>query len=133
MKNGRGLISLIALTLFLLSCKKEREENTLCSSLVQAPVVKVEGPKTAAVNQPITLTVYFGCFSGCGQFGNYQQNVTGNRTVITVVAKYEGCICTQDAPVRQYNYNFTASQTGTYYLKFLQTTGVYLTDTITVQ
>jgi hypothetical protein len=115
------------------SCNKVPKEDTLCNSLTLAPVTKVEGPKTAAINQTIALTVYFGCFNGCGNFGNYEQTVNGNTTTINVIAKYQGCICTQDAPVRQSIYNFSAPQTGTYYLKFFQATNTYITDTITVQ
>ncbi|MGF2414537.1 hypothetical protein [Ferruginibacter sp.] len=127
------LTSFITLNLGLASCNKTAEEDKLCTSFTSAPVVKVEGAKTAAVNQTIALIVSFPCFSSCGNFGNYQQTVTGNTTIINVMAKYQGCICTQDVPTRQSIYNFSASQPGIYYLKFLQTANAYLIDTITVQ
>lgn len=125
---------IFALAIFLPACSKSQEEDdTLCTSFNISPVIKVEGPKTAAINQTIALSVYFSCFNGCGNFGNYEQTVSGNTTTIKVIAKYQGCICTQDIPTRQSTYNFSAAQAGTYYLKFLQASNVYITDTITVQ
>lgn len=85
------------------------------------------------VNQEIILTVSFGCYNGCGQFGSFDEVISGNATTITVNAKYEGCICTQDAPIRQTTYKFKKSQAGTFDLKFLQAENTYLIHTITVQ
>ena len=96
-------------------------------------MTKIEGANSALVNQEIILTVSFGCYSGCGQFGNFNEVISGNTTTISVNAKYEGCICTQDAPIRQTTYKFKKSQTGTFDLKFLQTENTYLTHTIIVQ
>ena len=91
------------------------------------------GANTALVNQEVVLTVSFGCFNGCGQFGNFEETTTGNTSTINVNAKYEGCICTQDAPIRTTLYKFKKSQTGTYELKFWQGASSYLTYTIIVQ
>ena len=118
--------------LVLSSCNKTQDDNK-CLSYIKAPVIKVEGPNTGLVNQDINLTVSFGCFNGCGQFGNFEQTSNGDTTTINVIAKYEGCLCTQDAPLRQTTFKFKVTQTGTYYLKFLQTGKTYLTDTIRVQ
>jgi hypothetical protein len=38
--------------------------------------------------------------------------------VIEVMAKYEGCICTQDAPIRTVNYEFLTKIPGDYELRF---------------
>lgn len=124
------LTSLFSFCIFLLACKKTKEAP--CLSYIQAPVTNVTGPVTGAVNQPITLSVYFGCFNGCGQFNNFEKTSSGNTTTINVIAKYEGCICTQVAPILQTSYNFQASQAGTYELKFLEN-DTYLTHTIVVQ
>ena len=124
----------IYLNAIFTGCSKVTDgEGTWCYKYFTSPVVKVEGPKTAAVNQSIDLKVSFTCFNGCGNFGNYEQMVNGNTTTINVIAKYEGCICTQDVPTRQSIYSFSAPQAGTYFLKFLRTGNVYLTDTITVR
>jgi len=118
-------------SLVLLSCSKMHDNK--CLSFTNAPVTKIEGPNTGSVNQDINLIVSFGCFNGCGQFGNFKQTSNSGTTIVNVIAKYEGCICTQDAPIRQAPYKFNATQTGTYYLKFWQAENNYLTDTITIR
>lgn len=118
--------------LLAFGCTKKPGVNK-CLSYTKAPVTKIEGPTTALVTQNINLTVSFGCFNGCGQFGNFEETTNGNTTTINVNAKYEGCICTQDTPIRQTIYSFKRTQPGTYDLKFLQTDNNYLTYTITVQ
>jgi hypothetical protein len=115
-----------------LSCEKKDEDNS-CLSYTKAPVTKIEGANSVLVNQEIILTVSFGCYNGCGQFGNFDEEISGNTTTLTVNAKYEGCICTQDAPIRQTTYKFKKSQKGTFNLQFLQTGNTYMTHTITVQ
>lgn len=122
---------LFLLLLPFLSC--EKIDDGPCRSFAKAPVTKVEGASTASVNQEIDLTVSFQCFNGCGQFGNFDEVVAGNTTTITVNAKYEGCVCTLDLPIRQVTYKFKRSQTGTFDLKFLQTENNYWTHTIVVQ
>ena len=116
----------------LFSCDKQKDVQD-CLSFTKAPITKIEGGNDALVNQEVGLTVSFGCFNGCGQFGNFEQTSNGDTTTINVIAKYEGCLCTQDVPLRQATYKFKVTQTGTYYLKFLQTGKTYLTDTIRVQ
>lgn len=124
----------IFLNAIFTGCSKATDGgDTWCYNFFISPVVKVEGPKTTAVNQSIDLKILFTCFNGCGNFGNYEQIVNGNTTTINVIAKYEGCICTQDVPIRQSTYSFSAPQAGIYFLKFSQTGNVYLTDTITVR
>ncbi len=118
--------------ILLLGCNK-KHDNEKCLSYTKAPVTKIEGAVSALVNQEVDLTVSFGCFSECGQFGNFEEIITGNTITFDVNAKYEGCICTADAPTRQTLYKFKRSQPGTYELKFLVSTNNYLTHTITVQ
>ena len=127
------VILFFSLIITLLSCNKKNEDNSTCLSFTKAPVTKIEGANSALVNQEVILTVSFGCFNGCGRFGNFDEVITGNATTITVNAKYEGCICTQDIPIRQTTYKFKKSQTGTFDLKFLQTENTYFTHTIIVQ
>lgn len=118
--------------IFLLGCNKNHH-NDKCLSYTKAPVTKIEGAGAASVNQEVDLTVSFGCFSGCGQFGNFKEIITGSVTTININAKYEGCICTTDAPTRKTLYKFKRSQPGTNELKFQVSTNNYLTHTITVQ
>lgn len=123
----------VSLIITLMACNKKHGDKSTCLSFIKAPVTKIEGANTALVDQEIMLTVSFGCFNGCGQFGNFAETITGNATTILVNAKYEGCICTQDAPIRQTVYKFKRSYPGTFELKFLQTENTYLAHTIIVQ
>jgi len=132
MQKGIFVICVSLIIFILPGCYKTNNDDK-CISYTIAPVTDVQGPATGSVNQEINLTVLFTCFNGCGQFGNFEQVTAGNTTTIQVVAKYEGCICTQDVPTRGSIYTFKASQTGTYYLKFLQSGNNYITDTITIQ
>jgi hypothetical protein len=129
-------LKLIILTTLLVaifvqqSCSKAHDDK--CLSFVKAPVTKVEGPNTGTINQDLTLEVSFGCFNGCGRFGNFEQTSNNDTTTINVIAKYEGCMCTQDAPIRQTTYNFKATEKGTYYLKFWQAEKGYLLYTVQI-
>lgn len=126
------LTSIVLLVVLLSGCKKQ-QGNEKCLSYTKAPVTGINGPNTATVNQEINLTVAFTCFNGCGQFGNFEDITTGNTSLITVNAKYEGCICTQDVPTRKFTFKFKRSQPGNYDLKFLQTENTYLSHTVVVQ
>jgi hypothetical protein len=127
-----SIVCIIA-TLMAFTCKKEDTANNKCLSFAKAPVTAVTGPATGSINQDINLTVSFACSNGCGQFGSFEQARTGNTFEISVTAKYEGCVCTQDIPVRQQTYTFRASQPGTYLLNFVQQNNTFVTHTIVVQ
>lgn len=127
------LLFFFSIIILLPGCIKKHADNKPCLSFTKSPVTKVEGPVNALVNQDVILTVSFQCFNGCGQFGNFDQVHSGNTTTVSVTAKYEGCVCTQDIPIRQITYKFRQSQTGTFEIKFLQTGNTYLTHTINVQ
>lgn len=126
------IVATVLAALTLSSCFKDPVEEE-CTSYHSAPVKKVEGPSTAGVNQEIDLAVSFTCFNGCGEFGTFEKLTVGDTLHINVLAKYEGCVCTQALEEHQATYKFKAAQAGTYYLKFRQAENNILTDTITVQ
>ncbi len=130
--NYCKLYLLTIIITFLVGCSKKNDTDK-CISIVSAPVTKIDGATTATLNQEIILTVSISCNNGCGQFKNYTEVVANNTSTIQVNTIYEGCICTQDLPTRQFQYNFKKSQAGTYSLRFLQTNNIYLTHTIIVQ
>lgn len=72
-------------------------------------------------------------FNGCGQFGSFTENKQGKTITLGVIAKYEGCICTEIAPILNEIYTFKTIEQGTYYLKFLQKDNNYLVDTLVIQ
>lgn len=130
MKRSFAVLMAVAI-LSLTGCFKDPVDGE-CVSYHSAPVTKVEGPSTAGINQEIDLLVSFTCSNGCGQFGTFEKLTDVDTIHINVLAKYQGCVCTYDVPVRQATYKFKASQAGTYYLKFRQAENNILTDTITV-
>jgi hypothetical protein len=133
MINTKRIIIVLAgsaFSFFVLSTCTKTKDN--CISFTKTPVTKVEGANTGLVNQDLIFTVSFQCFNGCGQFGSFEQTTNGDSTIINVIAKYEGCVCTQNAPTRQTVYKFKATQPGIYYLKFWQGEKGFLTDTIKI-
>lgn len=100
----KNIVILFSLALLLVSCKKNKE-NSNCLSYTNAAVTNIAGPNTAFINQEIVLTISFQCTNGCGQFGSFEETSLGNNINVTVKAKYEGCICTQDFPIRTTQYN----------------------------
>ena len=128
----KNIVILFSFALLLISCKKNKE-NSNCLSYTNAAVTNIAGPNTALVNQEIVLAISFQCTNGCGQFGSFEETTTGNIIQVTVRAKYEGCVCTQDIPTRTTQYKFKKSQSGSFELRFLQTNNSYLSHTIVVK
>ena len=116
--------------LFFLSCNKEQEEKCITHST--ARVRNVTGPNMVLVNSETDLTVKYYLGNGCGQFESLESTSNGYTTIISLIAKYEGCVCLEIFLPGQIIYKFKPVQTGTHYLKFLQPDKTYLTDTITV-
>jgi hypothetical protein len=106
--------------------------NNDCISYQTAPVTRVESPATGLINQDIPITVYFGIFSGCGQFSSFESFAEADTTFIRVKAKYAGCICTEIAGTLSSAYTFRSSQPGTFYFKFESGQDI-LRDTVVIQ
>ena len=119
--------------LFLFAACNKIGNDDKCISIVPAFVSEVNGPTTGAVNQDINLNVSFPCFNGCGQFETFEKSSNADTTIIKVFARYEGCVCTMDAPTRTTTYTFRTAQAGTYHLKFMQTPTLFLVHSITIQ
>ena len=116
----------------LLSCGKSNV-NTCSISYSSAPVTKVQGPNSGAVNQDMAFSVLFTCFNSCGGFGRLEENSNIDTTTIKIIAKYEGCRCLDVLSGGQVIYKFRATRVGIYYLKFWQGENSYITDTITIR
>lgn len=117
------IIGLLFLILFYSSCNNndddnEEEETNECIEYKTTYVTSVNSPTNGSVNETINIEVNFGVSNGCGGFGKFIETENGNTKTIEVEAKYEGCICTQNAPIRMVNYEFTASNSGDYELNF---------------
>ncbi len=111
-----------------MSCDQDDDsEEDLCITDQIAYVTSVESPDTGNVNDSITIEVKFSVANGCGDLGQFIETGTGNTRIIEVEARYQGCICTQEAPIRTANYMFTASTAGNYELKFKSSPTEFIT------
>jgi len=91
-KNDLLIACYISSLIGLLSCVKSND-NTCSISYSNAPVTKVQGPNSGAVNQDLAFSVLFTCFNSCGGFGRIEENSNVDITTIKIIAKYEGCRC----------------------------------------
>jgi len=123
-------IAFVISFLVLVNCRKKQEDT--CVSNTTAQVTKVSGPRTISVNQEAALSVDYYLFNGCGNFENIQSISNDNTVVISLIVKYQGCVCTDNLITGQTIFKFKAAQPGIYYLKFLQPNKTYLIDTMTV-
>jgi len=117
----------------LTSCEGENEEPLVdnCINFIETGINSVsEIPGDFASGTAYRVT--FNCSSGCGNFDSFEEIVEGNTRTIKVIAKYEGCTCTDDTPLREATYGFNPTVPGIYTLKFLKTDGTFFTETFVV-
>jgi len=112
----KHLLILSILTSIFISCSDNDKNDCVENKL--AYVASVNSPSNGIINEIVNIEVNFGVFNGCGGFGEFIETQNGNLRMIEVMAKYEGCICTQDTPIRTVNYEFTTKIPGDYELKF---------------
>lgn len=126
------LIFLVLIFSLTTSCSHDDDKNNECVDYEIGYVTSVSAPNTGAINETVNIEVNFGVFNGCGGFGKFIETENGNSRTIEVEAKYEGCICTQDAPIRTTNYEFTASNAGEYELNFISSPTEFITVNLTI-
>ncbi len=115
MKNRFHLILLILISGFY-ACNSDDSDE--CVENRRAYVTEIDAPESAQINEPVLINVNFGVSNGCGQFGKFIEQFEGNVITIEVEARYSGCMCTQDAPIRNTPYEFVTDEPGLYTLKF---------------
>ncbi len=119
----------IVSTLMFSACKKQNDE---CISYTTAPVTEVTGPNTILVDQEADFVVKYYLTDGCGKFENIESTSNGNTVTISLIAKYEGCVCTAIILAGETTFKFKPTQPGIYYLKYLQPNNTHFIDTVTV-
>ena len=132
MKNTHTIL-LISIMIFglLVNCNDDDKEDECITSKTEY-VTSVNSPTTGMVNQTINIEVKFGVSNGCGGFGKFIETENGNTRIIEVEAKYVGCICTQDAPIRTINYEFMTNNAGDYKLNFKSSPTEFITVNLTI-
>ncbi len=126
------LFILIILSSGIISCDSDNDEENECIEYEMSYVTSVDAPTSGTINESINIEVNFGVYNGCGGFGNFIETTNGNVRTIEVEAKYEGCICTQDAPIRAATYEFIATNSGDYELKFKSSPTEFITVNLTI-
>jgi len=123
-----ALINLFLLT----SCANDDKGSDNCLSYSESYVDTVEAIENAdAVGFLYKVNFYVG--NGCGGFGSFEETVDGNTITIKLIAKYEGCICTQAIEPRDVVYGFNPTTPGIYTLRFQNTEDTFITKTITLE
>jgi hypothetical protein len=130
----KNIILLIPIILFgiIMSCTDNDDKEDECITNKTEYITSVNSPNTGIVNETVNIEVSFGVFNGCGGFGKFIETQNGNNKTIEIEAKYEGCICTQDAPIRTVNYEFIANSTGDYELNFKSSPTEFITVNLTI-
>ncbi|TNE52785.1 MAG: hypothetical protein EP338_14200 [Bacteroidetes bacterium] len=108
------LYALLVMAL-LSSCKKEEKE---CHEKQTAYVTSVTAPSNGKVFENIPVTVYFKSLNSCGSFSRFMEEISGNKRLIEVEARYDGCTCSSATESLSQTYTFQATQTGDYELRF---------------
>lgn len=129
MKSKIRLI-LTVLSLIIFSCSKDHDDN--CIENKTEYVTAVNSPSTGIMNESINIEVSFGVHNGYGNFGKFIENGNENTKTIEVEARYDGCYCTQDAPIRKVNYVFKTQNPGNYILKFKSSPTEFITVNLTI-
>ncbi|MCW4470742.1 hypothetical protein OGH69_17350 [Flavobacterium sp. MFBS3-15] len=125
------LIAFIAVLATVAACSVDGGDNT-CMYSAQMSTTAVTGPDTTPINTPITLNVTFRVGNDCGVFNRFLETNGYPKQVVALV-DYPGCDC-EDTPTATATkpYTFTANAAGTYELRFLIDTNLFITKTITV-
>ncbi|WP_294821321.1 hypothetical protein [uncultured Flavobacterium sp.] len=124
-------IAFIAVLATVAACSIDNGPET-CFVNVQMPTTAVTGPETTTVNTPVTFNVTFKVMNDCGVFNRFLET-NGYPKQIVAFVDYPGCDCnTTDTATETKPYTFRATMPGTYELKFVVNTNVFITKTITV-
>ena len=115
-----------------MSCNDDNNEEDECIINKIEYVTSINSPNTGTINDTVNIEVNFRVFNGCGRFGKFIESENGNIRNIEVEAKYEGCICTQDVPIRTVNYEFKTTNSGNYELKFKSSPTEFITVNLTI-
>ncbi|MDR6967785.1 hypothetical protein J2X31_001797 [Flavobacterium arsenatis] len=123
-------LALIAFT-FLGSCASD-DNAANCLSYSEAYVDTVASIETADA-AGFLYKVNFFVGNGCGGFGSFEETVDGNTITIKLIAKFEGCICTEAIEQRDAVYSFIPPASGTYTLKFKDSENTFITKMVTAE
>jgi hypothetical protein len=130
MKKSIFVFVVVLISAFVISCDYRKEEEE-CRIIEITGVNQVEIQDTAISGAEVPMSIYFGVHNGCGQYYNLLQNTDlGYDREFQVQAVYDGCVCTDNAPLRQVSVPFRAFVPGTYTLKFKSADNSFVIKTL---
>ena len=132
MKKNNFILMISFLMILALSFSCNERENECISSNTEY-VTSINSPTTGMVNETINIEVNFDVSgSTCYQSAEFIETSTGNSRSIEIEAKYEGCACSLDISPQMITYQFTASNVGSYELKFKSSPTEFITANLTI-
>ena len=114
-----------------ISCNNDENGNECVESKTEY-ITSVNSPTTGMVNETINIEVDFQVHNGCGQFGKFIETQNSNVINIEIEAKYEGCICTDNLPIRTAIYKFIPNKAGNYKLNFKSNPTEFITVNLNI-
>lgn len=127
----KNLILILIIFGLFNSCNDDDGEEK-CISTGIGYVTSVNSPTSGQVDETIVIELDFIVINGCGDFGEFIETQNNNVLNITIEAKYEGCICTQDIPTRKINYQFSPESAGDYELNFRSSQTEFITVNLSI-
>lgn len=121
-KNLQYFLLFCLLLVALASCKKDDDEIAKNNEplIAQGNIAGVTGPTSGIVNEPLTFDLTWQSSNIYTQFDHLQDTAINNNQLIKLYTVTNISDTTAVASVEPVNisYTFTASEPGTYYLKF---------------
>lgn len=136
----KQILFIILTLLLLVSCKKDKTEPVAVVDPITVPepepeecfvnkvtyVTSVDAPNSGTINTPVQIDVSHQLTNGCLQTSKFIESANGNTQTIEVETKYVGCACPQNAPIHTSQYEFLATTSGIYTLKFKSSVTDYI-------
>jgi hypothetical protein len=127
-KNFVLMISILLTVVLFFGCTDKSEYY-----YVTEYVIAVNSPTTGMVNETSNIEVLFRISgSSCYKSAEFIDSTNGNSRNIEIVAKYEGDVCTFDAPIETITYQFITNNVGDYELKFKSSPTEFITINLTI-
>lgn len=121
------------LFIVMVSAACSRNDSDNCMYFERARVIEASLPDSGLVNQVIPVPIKFACINGCGQFGYFETKLDSNTIQVRVIAQYDGCVCTENAPVYTKTYDLIIPKPGSYVVKFVTDEDAFWISKILIQ
>lgn len=126
------IFALCTMALFTTSCNQEDATGD-CTEFQTEAITDVTEVEPDAATPGRKFKTNFTVNNGCGKFGSFEVDTLGNTYTISLIAKYEGCVCDMALHDLDTVYHFNQTTPGTYTLKFRQQNDNFITKTVEIE